>query len=106
MNTVDAMARLGAALALAFALHGTPAEAQQAEPLPSWNDGPAKAAILDFVHATRDPASPDFVAPGARLVAVTGYGQDGDRQRARAAGFDRHLVKPVTWDGLTEALHA
>jgi PAS domain S-box-containing protein len=30
-----------------------------------------------------------------RLVAVTGYGQPEDRARALAAGFDRHLVKPV-----------
>ncbi|HEV2855762.1 MAG TPA: PAS domain S-box protein [Thermoanaerobaculia bacterium] len=31
----------------------------------------------------------------AVIVAVTGYGQESDRQRARRAGFDRHLVKPV-----------
>jgi signal transduction histidine kinase len=31
----------------------------------------------------------------ALLVAVTGYGQDGDRERTRAAGFDHHLVKPI-----------
>jgi CheY-like chemotaxis protein len=30
-----------------------------------------------------------------RLVAVTGYGQAEDRARALAAGFDRHLIKPV-----------
>jgi signal transduction histidine kinase/ActR/RegA family two-component response regulator len=30
-----------------------------------------------------------------RLVAVTGYGQAEDRERARIAGFDEHLVKPV-----------
>jgi CheY-like chemotaxis protein len=30
-----------------------------------------------------------------RLVAVTGYGRSEDRQRAREAGFDRHLTKPV-----------
>ena len=30
------------------------------------------------------------------LVAVTGWGQENDRRRAREAGFDRHLVKPVT----------
>lgn len=30
-----------------------------------------------------------------RLVAVTGWGQDGDRRRSRAAGFESHLVKPV-----------
>jgi CheY-like chemotaxis protein len=29
------------------------------------------------------------------LVAVTGYGQAEDRERALAAGFDAHLVKPV-----------
>ena len=28
-------------------------------------------------------------------VAVTGWGQEKDRQRAREAGFDHHLVKPV-----------
>jgi signal transduction histidine kinase/ActR/RegA family two-component response regulator len=32
---------------------------------------------------------------GALLVAVTGYGQDSDRQRTREAGFDHHLVKPL-----------
>jgi signal transduction histidine kinase/DNA-binding response OmpR family regulator len=31
----------------------------------------------------------------ARLVALTGYGQPGDRQRGRDAGFDEHLLKPV-----------
>jgi len=37
-------------------------------------------------------------APGTArtlLVAVTGWGQENDRRRAREAGFDRHLVKPV-----------
>ena len=31
-----------------------------------------------------------------KLIAITGYGQLSDRQRALAAGFDEHLVKPVT----------
>ncbi len=30
-----------------------------------------------------------------RMLAVTGYGQDHDRSRSAAAGFDRHFVKPV-----------
>ncbi|HEY0491448.1 MAG TPA: PAS domain-containing protein [Telluria sp.] len=34
----------------------------------------------------------------AMLVAVTGYGQPDDKARALAAGFDRHLVKPVKLD--------
>jgi PAS domain S-box-containing protein len=32
---------------------------------------------------------------GIRLVALTGYGQESDRRRTRAAGFHHHLVKPV-----------
>jgi CheY-like chemotaxis protein len=31
-----------------------------------------------------------------RLFALTGYGQQEDRQRSMAAGFNDHLVKPVT----------
>jgi CheY-like chemotaxis protein len=30
-----------------------------------------------------------------RIIAVTGWGQESDRERTRAAGFDEHLVKPV-----------
>ena len=41
-----------------------------------------------------------------RLVAITGYGQQSDRERARAAGFDEHLVKPVDPDALNEVLGA
>jgi len=32
---------------------------------------------------------------GTLLIAVTGYGQEADRQRTAAAGFDHHLVKPL-----------
>jgi len=31
----------------------------------------------------------------ARLIALSGYGQQEDRQRAFDAGFDEHLLKPV-----------
>jgi CheY-like chemotaxis protein len=40
----------------------------------------------------------------ARLVAVTGYGQDEDRNRAKNAGFDRHLLKPVALEAIQDAL--
>jgi len=40
------------------------------------------------------------------MVAITGWGQDSDRERARAAGFDRHLVKPVDPDELAEVLRS
>lgn len=38
------------------------------------------------------------------LVALTGWGQDGDRRRSKAAGFDRHLTKPIDVDELTGVL--
>jgi CheY-like chemotaxis protein len=41
---------------------------------------------------------------GQRLVAVTGYGQDEDRRRAREAGFQYHLVKPIDPEELREVL--
>jgi CheY-like chemotaxis protein len=34
-------------------------------------------------------------ARDVRLVAVTGYGTEADREQTRAAGFDVHLAKPV-----------
>jgi phosphoglycolate phosphatase-like HAD superfamily hydrolase len=43
-------------------------------PLPSWNDGPAKQAIIDFVRATTDQASPKFVPPEERVAT---FDQDG-----------------------------
>ncbi len=39
-----------------------------------------------------------------KLVAVTGYGQESDRRRATAAGFDAHLVKPVQLDMVAELI--
>jgi CheY-like chemotaxis protein len=38
------------------------------------------------------------------LVAITGWGQEGDRERARQAGFDEHLVKPVDMAQLSAVL--
>lgn len=41
---------------------------------------------------------------GRTLVAVTGWGQPQDRERARDAGFDQHLVKPVDVDRLVNLI--
>ncbi|MGF7216539.1 signal transduction histidine kinase/ActR/RegA family two-component response regulator [Spirosoma lacussanchae] len=43
---------------------------------------------------------------GLAVIALTGYGQQEDRQRTREAGFDGHLVKPVDVDELTNLLTA
>ena len=39
-----------------------------------------------------------------RLIAVTGYSQEEDRRQTTAAGFERHLVKPIQLDQLQEVL--
>jgi PAS domain S-box-containing protein len=44
------------------------------------------------------------VLQGAVLVAMTGYGQESDRQRSHDAGFDFHLVKPTDFGKLQEIL--
>jgi CheY-like chemotaxis protein len=38
------------------------------------------------------------------LIALTGYGQPDDIKRAREAGFDSHLLKPVDPDALAKVL--
>ena len=60
------------ALILALVL-ATPAFAQE-DPLPSWNDGPTKQAIVDFVTAATTEGGPDFIAPGDRIATFDNDG--------------------------------
>lgn len=46
----------------------------QTDPLPSWNDGPAKAAIVSFVDKVTRPGSPDFVPPAERIATFDNDG--------------------------------
>jgi phosphoglycolate phosphatase-like HAD superfamily hydrolase len=48
--------------------------AAAAEPLPSWNDGLARRAILEFVSRTTTPGSPDFLEPAARIAVFDNDG--------------------------------
>jgi hypothetical protein len=57
---------------VAFGFATAVASAQ--DPLSSWNDGPAKQAILEFVKATTTQGSPQFVPPEARIAT---FDQDG-----------------------------
>jgi hypothetical protein len=68
--------RIGRAAALTFCavLLSIMGASAQTDPLPSWNDGPAKKAIVDFVQATTDKANPKYVPPEARIAA---FDQDG-----------------------------
>jgi PAS domain S-box-containing protein len=54
--------------------------------------------------ARRMRAAPELAR--ATLIAITGYGQPEDKQKALAAGFDHHLVKPVNTAELTALLQA
>jgi signal transduction histidine kinase/DNA-binding response OmpR family regulator len=84
------------------------------------NDGPAairiceefrpSVAVLDIGLPVMDGyelAGRLREVPGMahlRLIAVTGYGQEADQQRTRAAGFDCHLVKPIDIEALEGVL--
>jgi phosphoglycolate phosphatase-like HAD superfamily hydrolase len=61
---------LALAAGLAF---GSPALAQS-DPLPSWNDGSAKEAIVSFVRATTTQGSPRFVPPAERIATFDNDG--------------------------------
>ena len=67
------LATLAALAALPSPLLFTDTKAQT-DPLPSWNDGPAKQAIIELVKATTDRASPKFVPPESRIAT---FDQDG-----------------------------
>jgi hypothetical protein len=70
MNSLPIFLRSLALVAL-FVL-GTLAHA--GDPLPSWNDGPAKQAILTFVKQTTDQGSPKFVPPPERIATFDNDG--------------------------------
>jgi phosphoglycolate phosphatase-like HAD superfamily hydrolase len=61
-------------LATAFGLVPDSRALAQTDPLVSWNDGRAKQAIVEFIHATTDHASPKFVPPEERIAT---FDQDG-----------------------------
>jgi hypothetical protein len=58
-------------LAIALVGHST---ARAEDPLPSWNDGPTKQAIADFVRATTGTGGAKFVPPEERIAT---FDQDG-----------------------------
>ncbi len=81
-------------------------------------DGPSALKILEFFDADVAlldlglPAMDGYelaariaeMKPSVKLVALTGYGQESDRERTRAAGFHEHLVKPIDIARVLEAI--
>jgi phosphoserine phosphatase len=69
MNSIRSTLSL---LAIVIASHISMVQAQ--DPLPSWNDGSAKQAIVDFVKATTETGGAKFVLPEERIAT---FDQDG-----------------------------
>ena len=74
MIAIDRTCNWIAASMLVLVVAAFPATAQTPDPLPSWNDGAAKTAIVEFVQATTAQGSPKFVAPAERIAT---FDQDG-----------------------------
>jgi len=62
------------AVAFLFALTLTATVARAADPLPSWNDGPARKSIITFVERVTKPGSPDFVPVPERIATFDNDG--------------------------------
>jgi phosphoserine phosphatase len=76
-------ARLIAVLAIGSA--GT--ALAQSDPLPSWNDGPSKQAIVKFVQVVTDAANPQHVPPAARIAVFDNDGTLWSEQPMYFQGF-------------------
>ncbi|MHC2439035.1 HAD family hydrolase [Bradyrhizobium sp. USDA 4451] len=63
-----------ALIALPFSLLAPSRALSQADPLPSWNDGAAKTAIVDFVARVTTPGGRDFVPPAERIATFDNDG--------------------------------
>ena len=107
-DNVDAADSL--ALLLKFEGHETHVVYSGEEALASIESFKPDVALLDiglpemngYDLARQIRKMPQLKAP--RLIALTGYGQLEDQQRAQAAGFDGHLVKPVALPALEQAI--
>jgi phosphoserine phosphatase len=67
------LVRLLAGAACLLSMAATRIEAAT-DPLPSWNDGAARARIVSFVRAVTDPTGKDYVAPAARVAVFDNDG--------------------------------
>ena len=108
---------------------GAPALAQGPDPLPSWNAGPSRDAIVSFVERVTTPGSPDFVPPpdflkrtvhhftdpAVGMVTMGHYAADYDTPANRAfvkawkdaygAASTPDFMAAAGWDGMAAIVH-
>ena len=73
-ETTPALAACILALFVLFVLGFSPVHAQQPDSLPSWNDGPTKSAIIQFVQSVTQKGSKDYVKPADRIATFDNDG--------------------------------
>jgi phosphoglycolate phosphatase-like HAD superfamily hydrolase len=74
VNTSSTLALIRRVIALVIGVLLCQGAVAQVDPLPSWNEGAAKKAIVDFVQATTTQGSAQFVPPAERIAT---FDQDG-----------------------------
>jgi CheY-like chemotaxis protein len=92
--------------------HEVRAARDGAEALTLAADSPPDVMIVDIGlpdmsgHEIAERVRASAWGRGVHLIALSGYGQPEDRERARVAGFDLHLTKPAQDDALARAIAA
>ncbi|HWM88002.1 MAG TPA: ATP-binding protein, partial [Kofleriaceae bacterium] len=108
-DNVDAASMLGEALGTLG--HDVMVVHDGAQALAAAESFPATTVLLDIGLPVMDGYEVArllreiWIGRPVRFVAITGYGQESDRERARASGFDAHLVKPVDLAKLAAILY-
>jgi len=84
------------ALVCGMVLFGISGCVQQADPLPSWNDGPTKAAIIQFVQDVTKQNGPKFVPPEQRIAAFDNDGTLWVEQPVPQLEFITYQIKKMS----------
>ena len=102
--TILAGVVLGLAASFGLSSHAS----AQNDPLPSWNDTPAKQAIVDLVGRVTKAGAPDFVAPAERIATFDNDGTLWVEQPMyvqMAFALDRvKALAPCIWNGKIRSL--
>ena len=87
-----------AAVLVVLVLAATNGCAQQADQLPSWNDGPTKSAIIQFVQDVTKESGPKFVPPEQRIATFDNDGTLWVEQPVVQFEFAIHRIKAMAGD--------